>query len=140
MIKFNCFANTTSITFSNKIKTRSFIHSSQKMPSKSQNYQRPQFIVTVLLLSLNFSTSPKMLSDSYLSFASTDILRERGDAVCINWCIIIMKIKSSHFKKEFDLHKAELIGEGNFAQVLPSRVRCIECLIANSKTPLPFAK
>ena len=30
-----------------------------------------------------------------------------------------MKIKSAHFKKEFDLQKAELIGEGNFAQVQP---------------------
>lgn len=28
-----------------------------------------------------------------------------------------MKIRSSYFKKEFDLSKAELIGEGNFAQV-----------------------
>jgi hypothetical protein len=28
-----------------------------------------------------------------------------------------MKIRSPHFKKEFDLSKAELIGEGNFAQV-----------------------
>jgi hypothetical protein len=28
-----------------------------------------------------------------------------------------MKIKSTFFKKEFDLQKAELIGKGTFAQV-----------------------
>ena len=28
-----------------------------------------------------------------------------------------MIVKSTYFKKEFDINKAELIGEGNFAQV-----------------------
>lgn len=30
-----------------------------------------------------------------------------------------MKIKSSFFNKQFDLAKSELVGEGNFAQVIP---------------------
>jgi hypothetical protein len=29
-----------------------------------------------------------------------------------------MRIRSAYFKKEFDLSKAELIGSGNFAQVI----------------------
>ena len=28
-----------------------------------------------------------------------------------------MKVESAYFKKEFDVNKAELVGEGNFAQV-----------------------
>lgn len=28
-----------------------------------------------------------------------------------------MKVTSKYFKKEFDISKAELVGEGNFAQV-----------------------
>ena len=32
------------------------------------------------------------------------------DSALAKRSIIIMKIKSTHFKKEFDLHKAELIG------------------------------
>lgn len=33
--------------------------------------------------------------------------------------ILIMRIRSSYFKKEYDLQKAELVGKGTFAQVRP---------------------
>lgn len=31
-----------------------------------------------------------------------------------------MRIRSSHFKKDYDLHKAELVGKGTFAEVPPT--------------------
>lgn len=32
----------------------------------------------------------------------------------------IMRIRSSYFKKDYDLNKAELVGKGTFAEVPPS--------------------
>lgn len=51
-----------------------------------------------------------------------------------------MKIRSPHFKKEFDLSKAELIGEGNFAQVRFYPNRFIESSIVTSMIHWLFEK
>lgn len=33
-----------------------------------------------------------------------------------------MRIRSSYFKKDYDLNKAELVGKGTFAEVNPYRI------------------
>lgn len=51
-----------------------------------------------------------------------------------------MIVTSSFFKKEFDVSKAELIGEGNFAQVLITRSRSIGFMTPSTRIPWPFAR
>lgn len=48
-----------------------------------------------------------------------------------------MIVSSSHFKKEFDVSKAELIGEGNFAQVHFVLSRFSECSMLNHRPTWP---
>lgn len=46
--------------------------------------------------------------------------------------VILMRIRSVHFKKEFDLNKAELVGKGTFAEVSSRPCRSFASSIRNS--------
>jgi hypothetical protein len=39
-------------------------------------------------------------------------------ALSFGYILLSMRIRSSYFKKEYDLQKAELVGRGTFAEVL----------------------
>ena len=51
-----------------------------------------------------------------------------------------MKVTSKYFQKEFDLSKAELVGEGNFAQVNYNTLRFIVFMILKLMILLPLEK